>query len=121
MLLDITPLSESLKGATSLSLPVIVAIYVICTMAISKLYVVQAYKFLRGKNGAGDFCFRSKISQALLRTSALLYATYINDGTLFLVVALDFVGRWVEILAAHVAYLRFSSTGRAVLDEAMPP
>lgn len=111
MLLDITLLSQAVKASNHVPISVIATVYVGCTMAISKLYVVQAYKFLRGKNGAGDFCFTSKIGQALLRIAGLTYAVYINDGTVFLVIALDFIGRWVEIVSAYLAYRRFARFG----------
>lgn len=78
-------------------------------MGISKLYLVQSYKFLRGENGAGDFCFMSKIVQALLRVAGLIYSVYINDGTVFLVIALDFIGRWIEIASAFIASRRLSN------------
>jgi hypothetical protein len=110
MLLDITPLNEAVRTYSHISTGTIAIIYVCCTMAISKLYVVQAYKFLRGENGAGDYCFTTKIGQALLRLAGLVYATYINDGTVFLVIALDFAGRWAEIIAAYVARQRFGNT-----------
>lgn len=117
MLLDITVLSQTVKASNLVPISVVAAIYVGCTLAISKLYLIQACKFLRGKNGAGDFCFTSKSGQALLRIAGLVYALYINDGTLFLVIALDFVGRWIEIAAAYLAYRRRTRLGPGTAAE----
>lgn len=116
MLLDISSLNHFAGTSVQIPISVIAMVYVACTTAISKLYVVQAYRFLRGEKGAGDFCFMSKIGQALLRIAGLVYSVYINDGTVFLVIALDFVGRWIEIVAAFIAYRRFANRG---LDPAL--
>ena len=115
MLLDITAMSSFFHQAAPVPQPVLAAIYLACTIGISKLYVVQAYKFLRGENGAGDYCFISKIVQAMLRVAGLAYAAYINDGTIFLVIALDFLGRWVEIASAMIARRRLGITNSSGL------
>lgn len=117
MLVDISGLHDVVAGHGHVPVAVIATVYVACTMAISKLYVVQAYKFLRGDNGAGDYCFATKIGQALLRLAGLVYAVFINDGTLFLVIAMDFVGRWVEIASAYVACRRCAKTLLPVLAQ----
>jgi hypothetical protein len=107
MLLDISNLHDAVAHGTHFPIAIVATIYVACTMVISKLYVVQAMKFLRGENGAGDYCFASKIGQAMLRLAGMVYAIFINDGTVFLVIALDFLGRWIEIASAFVAVRRF--------------
>jgi len=108
MLLDISTLNHFVQDTVRISVPLIATIYVACTLGISKLYLVQAWRFLHGDNGAGDFCFMSKIGQAMLRIAGLVYAMSINDGTVFLVIALDFLGRWIEIASAFIAYRRSS-------------
>lgn len=99
-ILDVSSISTVIVSHLPISHEVLSWIYIAATMLLVQMYFVQAYQYLAGKKGAGDFHFGAKVWQLAMRTVGLFYALYINDGGLFAVITLDMVGRSSEILAA---------------------